>query len=400
MVKGRGEMRFLERIGQRKKIILIVGLLSIIAVSLFIVFYVKLISYYDSESDFKVIPDTDVSGGVTITKYLGSKREVRIPPSIQNLPVTSIGELAFSRCTSLASTSITIPNSVIRIEDKAFSGCTSLVSVNIPNSVTNIGNKAFSGCYRLTSITIPNSVTRIGDNSFQNCTTLASITIPDSITTIETMAFYGCKSLTSVTFQGTIPSVNFSTTNIFFSNEPFDGDLRTKFYLSNSANGTPGTYTRLRGSIIWTKLPFYTETPVCEFEVDFEYIGLGILKYYGYRPSVEEIVTLDPDLYFENELGPFETLIYDSFNIYENNTALDENVKSAMRKNNITFCKTRYTNNDGGFTYIYNISFDNYKTFHTIAVDSLTTNMRFMYVRLNYTEMYTPKNNKEQYNGL
>jgi hypothetical protein len=112
------------------------------------------------------------------------------------------------------------------------------------------------------------------------------------------------------------------------------------------------------------------ETPVCEFEVDFEYIGLGILKYYGYRPSYREIVDLDLDLYFENELGPFETLIPNSLNIYENNTALDENVKNAMRMNNITFCKTRYANNYGGFTYIFNVSFDNYKTFCTIALES------------------------------
>ena len=36
-------------------------------------------------------------------------------------------------------------------------------SYTIPNSVTSIGDYAFSGCTSLTSVTIPNSVTSIGD---------------------------------------------------------------------------------------------------------------------------------------------------------------------------------------------------------------------------------------------
>ena len=40
--------------------------------------------------------------------------------------IQSIGKYAFCWCTSL--TSITLPNSVTRIEERAFSGCTSLTS--------------------------------------------------------------------------------------------------------------------------------------------------------------------------------------------------------------------------------------------------------------------------------
>ncbi len=41
-----------------------------------------------------------------------------------------------------------------------------MTSVTIPNSVTAIGDRAFVGCDGLTSVTIPNSVTSIGEHAF------------------------------------------------------------------------------------------------------------------------------------------------------------------------------------------------------------------------------------------
>ena len=64
----------------------------------------------------------------------------------------------------------TIPNSVTSIGDAAFSGCTSLTSVTIPDSVTSIGDVAFYHCHSLTNITIPASVTNIGDYAFLTAT--------------------------------------------------------------------------------------------------------------------------------------------------------------------------------------------------------------------------------------
>ena len=159
--------------------------------------------------------------------YCKSLTSVTIPNS-----VTSIGERVFENCSSLTSikveaanpaycdidgvlfnkdkttlviypvgkttASYTIPNSVTSIGDRAFSGCSSLTSVTISNSVTNIGNMAFADCRSLTSITIPNNVTSIGQNAFSVCSSLTSVTIGNSVTSIGYGAFSNCSSLTSI----------------------------------------------------------------------------------------------------------------------------------------------------------------------------------------------------------
>lgn len=66
---------------------------------------------------------------------------------------------------------------VTRIGDYAFTGCSSMNSIEMPDSVTSIGAYAFYGC-RMSSIHIPAGVTNIGPNAFLNCANLREVSIP------------------------------------------------------------------------------------------------------------------------------------------------------------------------------------------------------------------------------
>lgn len=117
----------------------------------------------------------EVTNSPSLFKYSGV---VNIPEEVTYMSCTrkvmSIGSKAFEFCNGL--TSVTIPNSVIIIGDKAFKDCRDkLTSVTISNSVTTIGDGAFYECQRLTSITLPNSVTTIGNNAFGCCYKLTSV---------------------------------------------------------------------------------------------------------------------------------------------------------------------------------------------------------------------------------
>ena len=88
------------------------------------------------------------NGEATITEYVGSAADVIIPDTIGGKPVVAIGRDAFQDQHSLKS--VTIPDSVIRIEFSAFFRCISLESVTLGEGIREIDALVFSHCDKLT----------------------------------------------------------------------------------------------------------------------------------------------------------------------------------------------------------------------------------------------------------
>ena len=160
--------------------------------------------------------------------------------------LTSIGERAFSSCTSL--TQITIPSSVTSLGVSAFGSCSKLSNVTFASGskLTSIGNRAFNSCSSLISFELPSGVTSIGNGAFQNCINLTSITIWQGVTTINTSAFDGCNKLTIYCEAKSKPSTWSTTWNS--SNCPVVWDCNSQNDFTYTITDSKATITGYTGS--------------------------------------------------------------------------------------------------------------------------------------------------------
>ena len=102
---------------------------------------------------------------VEIIGYHGDGGAVGIPSEIDGKPVMSIGSSAFDGKTI---TSVTIPEGVTTIKDRAFKSCGALTSVTIPAGVTDIEYAAFAHCEVLKEVRFEGHAPALGD-SFVYC---------------------------------------------------------------------------------------------------------------------------------------------------------------------------------------------------------------------------------------
>lgn len=83
-----------------------------------------------------------------------------------------------------------------------------LKSITLPNSVEELGEKAFEGG-SFETITLSSKLKTIPAETFKGCRLLTQITIPASITEVGSLAFKGCNKLKSIIFL--CPAPKFTT---------------------------------------------------------------------------------------------------------------------------------------------------------------------------------------------
>ena len=138
---------------------------------------------------------------VTVTghalDYANAAGPLNIPESVNyqgtDYAVTKIGNAAFLYYFYL--TSLTLPNSLVTIENSAFAYCSGFTGdLIIPNSVVTIEESAFFTCYSFDGdFVLGNSLTTIGDGAFNSCDGLHGVlNIPSNVESIGSMAFRYC----------------------------------------------------------------------------------------------------------------------------------------------------------------------------------------------------------------
>ena len=159
-------------------------------------------AFYNSKNvEHLILPNTLITIGEEMF-YQSDLRSVVIPTN-----VTTVGYSAFKRCSSLTTVTFEKESQLKTIGGDyyygAFSDCTALTSIEIPASVETIGNTAFSDCSSLATVTFEKGsrLKTIGNNAYYRCTSLTSIEIPASVETIEKKAFMHCSKLATVTFE-------------------------------------------------------------------------------------------------------------------------------------------------------------------------------------------------------
>ena len=211
-----------------------------------------------NENKYSLLEDVVIPEGVnTIPSYAfyncSSITSISIPSSVLKLDdcvfdgwsslqsiflsngITSIGYMAFGDCSSL--TSISLPDSIVSLGNNAFYGCSSLESVSLSNGITSIGKQTFIDCSSLTSISLPSSVVSIGYMAFGDCSSLTSISLPSSVVSFGTNSFYGCNSLTTLYYGGTIKDWLNIDNDSDSGSRPNDNVGFTYFYIKDN-NGT------------------------------------------------------------------------------------------------------------------------------------------------------------------
>ena len=201
--------------------------------------------YTSTKADWKLDVYKSVLKSVTISK------------------MSRIGAYAFYNCDNLTG-SISIPNTVVSIGNRAFCGCKGLTGLTLSSAskletidqyafygcsgitssisatswggkVSTLGNYAFSGC-GFTKVTPPSTLTSLGNYAFQGnkslqtadfsastglttfgtwmfagCSALNNVILPPNLTAIPDRTFSACSSLKTVSIPASVESVSYLT---------------------------------------------------------------------------------------------------------------------------------------------------------------------------------------------
>ena len=171
--------------------------------------------------------------------------------------VTSIGSFAFRDCYNLESINVPADNNTYSSENGVLFNKNKTELLIYPAAKTN------------TSYTVPSSVVRIGEWAFSDCENLESISLPEGLTTIGAAAFVGC-GLKSITIPSSVVEIedfscgdNLESINVSAGNKTYSSENGVLFNKNktellmyprakaNSSYTVPGSVVRIDDDTFW-----------------------------------------------------------------------------------------------------------------------------------------------------
>ena len=141
--------------------------------------------------------------------------------------------------------------------DKSYSGpLTISQTVNYFDetyTVVALGSGAFSMC-GITSLSLPNTVQKLEQNSIQECTKLTAVNIPEGITTIPRYNLSYLHQLESITLPTTLKYI-------------CSGSLNNNTKMATIVNWNPSQYERLGNNIGAMNTKFFNDMPLDSYNV-------------------------------------------------------------------------------------------------------------------------------------
>lgn len=121
--------------------------------------------------------------------------------------VTKINERAFQFCNI---PEIIFPSTLLKIEKDGLYVCEEITKLIIPKSVTTIEDSAFSSCSKLEEVLFEknSSLTSINNYLFTDCSNLRIVILPVSIKSLDGRSFYGTPKNVKILYCGTEAAFN------------------------------------------------------------------------------------------------------------------------------------------------------------------------------------------------
>ena len=188
------------------------------------------------------------------------------------------------------SASSTIPASVTKLREKAFSNRKRLKQITIPKNIRSIGRYCFHDCYNLSSITFEDNIDSESNNNgltikgraFGDCQNITNISLPNRLDTIGPAVFAGCKKLESLYFPERVRYISGNQFNGCKNLKSIIVSPNNKVYDSrDNCNAIIETKTnKLIAGCKSTIIPNSIDTICCDafpnMDIDSVYIPIGV----------------------------------------------------------------------------------------------------------------------------